>query len=392
MLTLISYFLTHTAEQSEIYQAIASGLFILPFFLFSATAGQLADCFDKSKIVRVIKVFELLLICIGGYGLYIGHIWLMMVTLMGLGIHSTFFGPIKYAILPEHLPKSSLLEATSWIEAGTFLAILLGTVLGTLSVAGSHSGTLNAFFLTFIAALLGLVASLFIPAANVKKSKELNWNIAQATFDLISSTIKNKKILTALLAISWFWFIGAVILTKLPDYANYVLNADTTVFAFFLGLFSIGIAMGSFAINKILRGEVNLCFVPITMLFLSIFSCDLYWATPKAYSGSQTLTLFLHSLPHLRVAFDLFFLAFSGGLFIVPLYTYLQISCIETHRARTIAANNIFNAFFMVLGALLVMLLVYLEVEIPKVFLIIGLLNGVASGVFWFLLNDKRTA
>ncbi|GGI81288.1 MFS transporter [Legionella impletisoli] len=384
MLTLISYFLSTSQGQSEQFQAIAGALFILPFFILSATAGQLADKIDKAKMTRVLKVFELMLMIVGGVGLYYGNIPLMMLTLTGMGVHSTFFGPIKYAILPDHLPNGQLLAATSLIEGSTFLAILFGTTLGALGVGGERSGVLYAVLLTCSSALIGLFASHFIPPARSKDSNiNVDWRLIRATNRMIRDIVRNTKIVPALFAISWFWLIGAVILTKLPDYSNYVLNAETTVFAVFLALFSIGIAAGSLAINKILEGEVSLRLVPKAMLLLSVFACDLYWATPNQSKTMLSLTEFFLDIQHIRISLDLFFLAFSGGLFIVPLYTFLQVSSEGTHRARTIAANNIFNAFFMVLGSLFVMLLIYLKVPIPGVFLTLGILNVFAAGIFW---------
>jgi MFS family permease len=388
MLTMISYFLTNNQGQSEMYQAVAGALFILPFFLFSATAGQLADKIDKAKMTRVLKIFELGLMIIGGFGLYYGHISLMMVTLTGMGVHSSFFGPIKYAILPDHLEKQQLLGATSLIEASTFLAILLGTVLGTLSVGGAKIGSIYAIVLTCFAAIFGLCASMFIPSARVNGSQVVvDWWLIRATSNMLKEVLNNRKLVAPILIISWFWLVGAVVLTKLPDYANYVLHAETSVFAFFLGLFSVGIAAGSYAINKILHGEVSLKYVPFTMFLLSVFSCDLYFATPHHQANIQTMSDYLTSIPHIRISMDLFLLAFSGGLFIVPLYTFLQVTSEVTHRARTIAANNIFNALFMVVGSLLVIFFVYIDVSIPGVFLIVGLLNAIVALIAWYYFD-----
>ncbi|WP_133130051.1 MFS transporter [Legionella yabuuchiae] len=389
-LTLISYFLSTSQGQSEQFQAIAGALFILPFFIFSATAGQLADKIDKAKMTRVLKLFELMLMIFGGFGLYYGNIPIMMAILTGMGVHSTFFGPIKYAILPDHLPKKQLLAATSLIEGSTFLAILLGTTLGALGVGGERSGALYAILLTCSSALIGLLASQYIPPARSKDNNlDVDWRVIRATNRMIKDIIRNTKIVPTLFAISWFWLIGAVILTKLPDYTNYVLNAETPVFAVFLALFSIGIAAGSLTINKILEGEVSLRLVPKAMLLLSVFACDLYWATPQQNKSLLSLTEFFWNIQHIRISLDLFFLAFFGGLFIVPLYTFLQVGSEGTHRARTIAANNIFNALFMVLGSLFVMLLIYLHVSIPGVFLILGILNAFAAGIFWIYFRAK---
>lgn len=392
MLTLISYHLSASQSQSELFQALAGALFIIPFFIFSATAGQLADKFNKAKITRIIKVFEVVLIAIGGYALYSGNIFLLMVTLTGMGVHSTFFGPIKYAILPDQLPHQQLLGATALIEASTFLAILLGTTLGSLSIVGIKSSLVFAIVLTSSAAIAGLVASFFIlPTQPTRKAVPINWNVWHATVKMIRDVATNKQVMPAIFAISWFWFIGAVMLTKLPDFTNYVLRAAPSVFAIFLASFSIGIALGSMTINRLLVGRLTLKYVPHAMMLLSFFAADLYWASPpRADQGSmQSLEQFFSNFVHWRIAIDLFLLAFSGGLFVVPLYTYLQVVSDESMRARTIAANNIINALFMVFGTTLVMLLLHWYIAIPEVFLILAILNACVTLVFWLFLPKQ---
>jgi len=377
MLTLISYNLAHSEVQSERYQAIAGALFILPFFLFSATSGQISDKFDKARMARLVKVFELLLMILGGIGLYLGNILILMFTLAGMGIHSSFFGPIKYSILPDHLPKPSLLGATGLVEASTFLAILLGTTLGTLAI-GTKEGILTLF-----AAIAGLISSFFIPKAPPHEQKEFNidWNVFRATFFMLKDIKSQIDLFIPIMAISWFWLIGAVILTKLPDFTNYVLHGDNTVFAFFLALFSIGIACGSLLINRLLSGKVTLHYVPLVMFCLSIFAFDIFWSAKgnPATSTRYHFTDFFISVKHWRISFDLFMLAFFAGLFVVPLYTHIQIFSRSGFCARNIAANNIYNALFMFAGMLLVLLLIYLKFTIPQVFLVVSLFNAVAA-------------
>jgi MFS family permease len=392
MLTMISYHLCDTQAQSEYYQALAGALFILPFFIFSATSGQLTDKFDKALMARLIKVFEVILMIIGSLGFYNGNIFFMMVTLTGMGIHSAFFGPIKYSILPDHLPKQDLLAATGLIEASTFLAILLGTTLGTLSIGTTNNTPIIAIFMTVFVAFSGLISSLFIPSA---PSSVVNLNLDlhfwRATVTILKQANNESGVLLAILTLSWFWFTGAIILTKLPDYTHYVLGANTTVFAVFLGLFSTGIAIGSLMINRILQSQISLSIVPWAMLVFTYFIFDLYWASPVTEPKGPLLTLilFFTYFIHWRIAFDLFMLAFSAGLFVVPLYTYLQIASKPETRARTIAANNIYNSLFMVLGTLLVMLLLSLKVAIPQVFLILSLLNIIAAIYLLICLGSR---
>ncbi|MFT4059763.1 MAG: MFS transporter [Legionella sp.] len=390
MLTMISYDLTHIQAQSEYYQAIASILFILPFFLLSATSGQVADKYDKAILIRIIKFIELFLMIIGSFALYYGTIFWMMFTLTGLGVHSTFFGPIKYAILPDHLPKKDLLGATGLVDASTFIAILLGTTLGSLVIGSQYGKPYAAIFLTILVAFLGLFASFMIPQApsflpNLK-IEPLFW---RATFRLLTQATKNLGIFSAILILSWFWLLGTVLLTKLPDFTNYVLGADNTVFALFLALFSIGIAAGSLAVNVIFHGKIALMVVPWAMLAFTCFIIDLYWVSSDLKSSSSLVTIetFFTSLTHWRIACDLFLLAFSAGLFIVPLYTYLEMTSPPENRARTIATNNIYNSLFMVLGTLLVMILLHFRVTIPQVFLVIGLLNIIAASLAGFYLR-----
>lgn len=395
MLTQISYHLSKSQGQSELYQAVASALFILPFFFLSATAGQLADKFNKANLIRVIKLFEVLLVTIGGLAFYYGNTFLLMATLTGMGVHSTFFGPIKYAILPDHLPRKQLLGATALIEASTFVAILLGTILGSLSIGGVKTASIYAIALVGVVALAGLVTSLFVPPArSVAADLHVNWHVWGATKQMIKDVVINKRVVPVIFAISWFWLIGAVVLTKLPDYTNYVLRADAAVFAVFLALFSVGIALGSIVINRLLAGKITLRYVPHAMLLLSLFSVDLCWASPDKVDNVlplQSIMQFFSHLTHWRIAIDLFLLAVSGGLFAVPLYTYLQVVSDGGMRSRTVAANNIINALFMVLGTGLVMLLVHFHVAIAYVFLILGILNGFAVIVFWLLfLKSKK--
>lgn len=389
MLTLVSYYLSHSQTQSEHYQAIAGGLFILPFFLFSATAGQLADRYDKAILTRLIKLLELLLMILGGFALYYANTFLLMATLTGMGIHSTFFGPIKYAILPDQLPHCELLNATALIEASTFLAILLGTTLGALSINNQTGHAIYAIALTNVAALIGLITSFFIPPApGATSSLRINWRIIQATRQMLGQVIHNKNVLPTIIIISWFWLIGAVMLTKLPDYTHYVLRANTHVFALFLALFSIGIAAGSLAISKFLRGRISLRYVPFTMVLLSICAADLSWATPDDIVPDhlQSLLEFLLNMRNWRIIIDFSLFSFCSGLFIVPLYTYLQVSCQEQERARTIAANNIFNALAMVIGSILIIILLHFKVAISSIFMILAVSNVIMAAAFWYVL------
>lgn len=396
MLTLISYHLSSSQSQSEHLQALSGALFTLPFFLFSATAGQLADKYDKAMLAKGVKLLEIGLVILASFALLQGSIFWMMATLTGMGIHSAFFGPIKYAILPHHLPHTKLLNATGLIEASTFLAILLGTILGTLSIGSSNSHVMVAVVIINVAAVIGFVASLFIPKAKAATlapngyEVRINWHVWRATYRMLSNVLANRQVYPAILAISWFWLIGASMLTKLPDYTHYVLGANTWVFAFFLALFSTGIAIGSLAIGWLLKGVITLRYVPLAMLGLSIFAFDLYWITPEImYSSDKpliTLVQFLTQFANWRITIDFFLFSFCGGLFVVPLYTYLQVNSEAHVRGQTIAANNIYNALSMVIGSIIVMGLLQFNVSIAVVFLLMALSNAVVALLLWFLI------
>jgi MFS family permease len=303
-----------------------------------------------------------------------------------MGIHSTFFGPIKYAILPDHLAREELLGATALIEASTFIAILLGTTLGALTIGATHSYVGYAIGLVISAALAGLAASWFIPPAPGKASVTIDWHVWRATLTMMRLTFANRVTLPVILTVSWFWLVGVVITTKLPDYTHYVLRADTTVFALFLALFSIGIALGSLSIGHFLKGVITLKYVPPAMLLLSFFAMNLYWVTPAVNEQLplQSLSRFLLHFSNWLVSLDFFLFAFSAGLFIVPLYTFIQVSCPEHERARTVAANNILNALAMVVGSVLLMVLIHFKMSITFLFLLLGVFNAIAAMVLWW--------
>jgi hypothetical protein len=235
-----------------------------------------------------------------------------------------------------------------------------------------------------------LVASLFIPSAPSSLfDLRVDLQVFRATYRMLSLARENSRLFLSILIISWFWLIGAVLLTKLPDYTHYILGANTVVFAIFLALFSIGIALGSLMINRILKGRITLALVPLAMILFSFFTFDLYWATPRVEVQEPLMNLitFFTYFQHWRIAFDLFMLSFSTGLFVVPVYTYLQVAADPQARARVIAANNIYNAMFMVLGTVFVMGLLRLNVAIPQVFMILSILNFIVAIGIWLLMK-----
>jgi acyl-[acyl-carrier-protein]-phospholipid O-acyltransferase/long-chain-fatty-acid--[acyl-carrier-protein] ligase len=383
LVMLITYRLAaETGGNAQILVTLAAGIFILPFFLFSATAGQIADKFDRATITRIIKLSEIGIMAIAIIGFYAHSISTLLVALFLMGVHSAFFGPIKYALLPQHLHKEELLIGNAYVEAGTFLAILLGTIIGGLLVLHEQ----GLFFISaalLAVAIIGYMASRFIPSAPASDPQlRINYNIATETIRTLNYSRQNKTIFLCILGISWFWLVGATFLAQFPTYAKDILHADETVVTLFLTLFSVGIGVGSFLCNRLLKGRIQSTYVPVAALAMSVFGIDLYFASLSPVVPEQGLLharQFVSHLGNWRLLGDLFLLSVSAGLYIVPLYAMMQHQSDPAYRARIIAANNIMNALFMVSSAILIIMMLSLHFSIPQIFLTISLANlGVA--------------
>ena len=367
-----------TGVNGQMMSTIAAGLFILPFFLFSATAGRFADKFEKSRLIVIIKTAEIAIMALAAISFDQNNLTMLMTVLFLMGTHSTFFGPLKYGILPAHLKTSELLSGNALIEAGTFLAILIGTIAGGVLIL-TGQGILAVSALVLAVALLGLLASLFIPPAPAEAPNlKLGFNIAAHTWEMTRYAAAQRDLFLAILGISWFWLIGSVFLSQFPAFAKDVLGADDHVVTLFLTAFSLGIGAGSMLCNKLLKGEISVRYVPVGALGVTLFTVDLYFASGRlSGGGSDTLGLtdFLAQPAAWRVLGDLLALSIASGFYIVPLYTLLQERSAPSHRSRVIAANNIINAVFMVAGSLATVGLIALHVSVPEIFLILGLLN-----------------
>lgn len=379
LVILITFKISLSIEMTQTLVAAAAGIFILPFFLFSATAGLIADKFDKAKITRMIKLFEILAMMFAAIGFLTHHLFLLFFTLFLMGIHSAFFGPIKYSILPQHLHPEELIAGNALVEASTFIAILLGTILGGILIPLTQ-GEFWASLLGLMIAVLGLICSFFIPAAPAQTNVKMSFNIFSETFSVMQYAYQKKNLFIAIIGISWFWLIGAFFLSQIPPFTKDTLNANAHVVTLFLALFSIGIATGSLLCGKLLRGSINKKYMPISLIMMSIFIIDLFFSTfQKQNLIPQELIdihSFLQSIHHWRIIVDLFFMSIAGGFYIVPLYTYIQKASEESHRSRVIAANNILNALFMVLAAIAIIVFVQLSISIPMMFLIVGVINA----------------
>jgi len=382
LVVLIAYRLAGPGE-AQMLVTLAAGLFILPYLLFSATAGQCADKYDRARIARIVKIAEIILMVIAAIGFAIGNAYFLLFVLFCMGVHSTFFGPVKFALLPQHLREGELIAGNAYIEAGTFLAILLGTILGGAGILHPQ-GLAIISGIVIGSAVLGYISSRFIPAApGGQPGLKLNPNIAAQTWRVISHDKKNKTVFGAILAISWFWLVGATFLSQFPTYAKDVLLADETVVTLFLTVFSVGIALGSLLCNRLLRGAITMRLVPWGAWGIAVFGVDLYFASGSiglvAYEGLMGVSTFLAQSGSVRILIDLLGIAISGGVFIVPLYAVMQHASDVGHRARTIATNNIMNALFMVGASLATMGALVGGLSVAQVFLLVSLATALVA-------------
>jgi MFS family permease len=359
---------------------MAAGIFILPFFFFSATAGQLADKFDKSRIARLVKLLEIVIILLAGAGFAARSLTLLMVALFLLGCHSTLFGPVKYAILPQHLQPRELVGGNALIEAGTFVAILVGTLLGGL-LAAVDNGTVWITATSLVIAVAGYGTSRFIPTAPPPDpGLRVQANPLVETWRVIGHARANRTVFLAILGISWFWLYGALFLAQFPAYAKDVLGGNELAVTALLAVFSIGIGAGSLACERMSGGRVELGLVPLGSIGLTLFGLDVAWASPALPPDGSLLGQW--TVWHVLV--DLLLLGVFGGFFIVPLYTLMLERSEPSHRARIVAANNILNACFMVTGALGAAALLSAGWSIPALFALGAIGNAVvAAYIYW---------
>ncbi len=378
---LVTYFIADDNEAIIVNFALVA--FILPFFLFGAIAGQLADKFEKAKLIRHIKVAEIVIMVSGSIALYMQSVGAMLMVLFALGSQSAFFGPIKYSILPQHVSKNEILTANAYVEAGTFIAILLGTILG--GVLARYMGIdINYQYLLMGSivgfAILGWFASALIPQAPAASPElDLNFNVFTSTVEIITATHKDKPVFTAILANSWFWFFGAVVMTQFPAFAKDVLGGNAAVATLLLATFSIGIGLGSFACSIFSRGHVEMGLVPFGAFGISFFAWQL--GRTDVVAGEELRTIAeIMSVPGMWwVVLNLTMVAFSSGLFIVPLYAFMQVFSDEKHRSRTIAVNNIINSVFMVIAGVTGMILLALDFTVLQIYKLAAVANAVVA-------------
>ena len=392
--------LTYTAASQlgmevSILNNLAAMLFILPYFLFSALAGQIADKYEKSKLTRFIKLLELVIMAIAAVGFVFEWYALLFVALFLMGTHSTFFGPIKYAYLPQAMKEDELVGANGLFQMGTSLAILLGMIIaGVLTQLSQSLYWISVTVL--IVAVLGYLAARYIPIMPaMQPSLKINWNIFTTSLATVRYLYSLPFLFFVILGNSWFWFYGATFLTQMPELSKVILHGDESVVIFLLTLFSVGVSIGSLLCKSLTKNQVSLRLLPFGIAGLSIFAIDLYFSL-SGFNINVSNDTFL-SVSDLvgmsgswRVFADLFFLGFSGGLYIVPLYASMQAYAPKSHRARIIGANNIFNAIFMVTSAIFaIVILNTLALSMPQLFLATGLLN-IAFGAFLYVKLNRH--
>ncbi len=373
---------------------LSAGIFILPFFLFSATAGQLADKHEKSMLIRYIKILEIMIMSFAFIAFYFESILMLIVLLFLMGTQSTLFSPLKYSIVPQHLADHELTGGNGLLSMGTFLAILLGTILGGIVVSLESYGPLIIAGIVVILAILGFLTSLFIPKAeSAAPDLKINWHIISQTFKIMQYARENRSVFIAIIAISWFWFIGATYLSQVPAYSKSTLGSNNEVVTLLLTMFSVGIGLGSLMCEKMSKGRIELGLVPLGAMGIILFSIDIYFASqyfvalslPEAQMNASQ---FLEISSSWRVLVDLMLIGLFGGFFIVPLNAMIQKRTVPDTRARVIAASNILNALFMVISALATVGMLLLGFNIPQIFLFLGLLTIGVTGILFLWLPE----
>ena len=369
---------------------VIGALFILPFLLFSATSGQLADKYDKAVLMRFVKSLEIAIMALAAWGFIAVDVVMLLACVFLMGLHSTLFGPVKYAYLPQHLDERELTGGNGMVEMGTFVAILLGNVAGGLLIAMPGTGARYVAWACVGVAVLGRITAQFLPPSpSTDPRLAINWNPVTETLRNLRLAHESLVVFRSILGISWMWFFGAMFLSQFPSFAKDVLHGDEHVASLLLVVFSVGIGIGSLLCETLSRRHVEIGLVPLGAFGMTVFAVDLYFASrglaAPAAGAAFDLRSFLAEPAHWRVMFDLAALSLSAGLFSVPMYALIQMRARPSHRARIIAANNILNALFMIASAVLGGVLLHVGLTIPQVLLVTGLLNALV-GAYIFLL------
>lgn len=375
---------------------LISAIFIAPFVLFSATSGQIADKIEKSRLIRLVKSLEIVIMLLGLAGFYLHSAPLLYTGTFLMGLHSTLFGPVKFAYLPQHLNQAELVGGNGLVEMGTFVAILLGTLLGgemagLTGADGTVVGPLYVGIVCVVIAVAGRTVSQGVPVSPAPQPDlRINWNPFTETWRNLMLARQSRVVFLSLLGISWLWFLGATFLTSFFTFAKDVLGGDQNVVTLLLAVFSVGIGIGSLLCERLSGRHVEIGLVPFGSIGMTVFAVDLYFATHGEVTGATLSGVggFLAQPGHWRVLVDLFCVAMFGGFYSVPLYALIQSRSAPTHRARIIAANNILNSFFMIGASLLGVFMTQAGYSIPQLFLVVGLLNAVVAAYIYTLVPE----
>ena len=372
-------------DRSDIAVNAAAILFILPFFLFSATAGELSDKYEKSWLIRLVKICEICVAFLAGVSLYLNDLTLMLVVLFLFGLQSTFFGPLKFSILPQHLHQTELVGGNAMIEMGTFVAILVGTLVGSI-LGGADEVTAWLFVLVMGVAVVGWLASRRIPVAPASApDQRVNWNPLTATWRLIALARENRAVFLSILGISWFWLIGGVYLAQIPNLTQDYLAGGTSVVTLILTVFTVAIGTGSLLCERLSGRRIEIGLVPFAAFGISVTGIEVYFSiTAIEATGMRHIWAFVAGDGSIRVLFSLLLTGIFGGMYVVPLMAFIQARTPEARRARVIAAANIINSAFMVVGGgFAILWLTLLDRTIPELFALLALINiGVAVFIF----------
>jgi len=380
----------YTTMSTDILQNLAQALFVLPFFLFSATAGQLADKYEKSRLISITVAIELCCMALGAAGFFLHSLPLLFAALFLGGIQSALFGPVKYAILPQHLKESELVGGNGMVEMGTSVAILVGMMLGGWLVAQEGWGVTAAAVVTMAISATGFLLSRLIPLAPAAAPElKINWNPFTETWRNFQFMRGNRTVFLSVLGISWFWFYGSIFLTQFPNLSKDILSGQESVVTLLLIVFSIGIGVGSLLCERLSGHKVEIGLVPFGSIGMTLFGIDLYFAL-AAHLQHEPMALlpFLQDAGHWRILGDLFLIGLFGGFYIVPLYALIQIRSEPSHRSRIIAGNNILNALFMVAAAGIAIGLFAAGVTIPQLLLATALMNAAVALYIYKLVPE----
>jgi len=380
LMALLTFGVLQSGMELSKMNNLGAMLFILPFFLFSALAGQLADKYEKSRLIRYVKALEIVIMVLGAFCFIYLQTWGLMLLLFLMGTQSTFFGPVKYSIIPQHLKPDELVGGNALVETGTFVAILLGTVAANM-LSDWESGPQIVAGAVILLAILGYVASTKVPAAPAPTPDlKIRFNPFTETWRTVQDSRDNRAVFLGIMGISWFWFLGAAYLTQIYEFSKVELGGDSSVVMTLLSTFSIGIAIGSLLCERLSGHKVELGLVPLGSIGLTLFGMDLFFHTPAPQAELISIGEFLAHPMHYRVLLDFMMIGIFGGLYIVPLYAMVQERSDENRRSRIIAAINIMNALFMVVSAVTgILLLGIMHLSIPQFFLVLAIMNAVVA-------------